>query len=287
MKLSVKSLIAGALLATAPVITASAQASLSDIQERGYIQIATANEIPYGFVDASGEAHGIAPDVARAVLSNMGIEDIQWVVTQFGSLIPGLQAGRYDMVAAEQAILPARCEMVHFSRPSSSYGEGMLVAAGNPHGISSYDNFVDDSSLLMGIVSGADQIDFAQAYGIPDNQLVMISSNTDALAAVQAGRIHGYAATGLTVSNLAEATNAVEAADPFETPVVDGVPVRSWGGFTFSLENEELRDAFNEALEEFQGTDEWREILLSHGLTNTDIDEALNATTADLCGAGH
>lgn len=263
---------------------ATAQTTLADIQERGYIQIATANEVPYGFVNAAGDAEGIGPDVATAVLSNLGIDDIQWVITQFGSLIPGLMADRFDIVAAEQAILPDRCAQVNFSTPSSSYGEGMLVAAGNPDGITSYDDFVENPNLLMGIMSGADQLDFAQAYGIPQNQLVMIPTNQDALSAVEAGRVHAYAATGLTVTNLAANSDRAEAVDGFQTPVINDEAVRSWGGFTFKLENQELRDAFSAELEKFQETDEYREILTGYGLTNVDVDEALAANTAALCG---
>jgi len=282
-----KLLTAAAALTIGAAGIASAQTTLEDIQERGYIQIATANEVPYGYVNAAGEAEGIAPDVATAVLNNLGIDDIQWVVTQFGSLIPGLIADRFDMVAAEQAILPDRCAQVLFSTPSSSYGEGMLVAAGNPEGITSYDDFVDNPNLLMGIMSGADQLDFAQAYGIDQSQLVMIPTNQDALSAVEAGRVHAYAATGLTVANLAENSDRVEPAEGFQTPVIGGEPIRSWGGFTFKLENEELRDAFNAELEAFQQTDEYREILTSYGLSDVDVDEALAASTEDLCNVDH
>lgn len=263
---------------------ASAQTTLDDIIERGYIEIATANEVPYGFVNAAGEAEGIGPEVATAVLNNLGVEEIQWVVTQFGSLIPGLAADRFEMVAAEQAILPDRCEQVLFSKVSSSYGEGMLVPAGNPKGLNSYDDFVEDRSLKLGIMSGADQLDFAHAYGIGEDQIVMIPTNNDALSAVAAGRVDAYVATGLTAFNLAENSDRVEVVEDFVTPVVDGEPVRSWGGFTFKLENEELRDTFSEALAEFQETDEYTEILKKHGLTDADIEEALSADTADLCG---
>jgi polar amino acid transport system substrate-binding protein len=276
-----------AILATTLLAaTAFAQTpTLDEINERGYIRVATANEIPYGYVDASGDARGIAPEVATAVLESMGITEEQWIVTQFGSLIPGLLADRYDMVAAEQAILPARCDQVLFSRPSSSYGEGMLVQTGNPKGIHGYQDFLDDPSLKLGIVSGADQLDFSQALGLDDRQLVMIPGNTDALSAVEAGRIDAYAATGLTVANLAAESDRTEAAEPFNDPVIDGEIVRSWGAFTFSKDHEDLRDAFDAALAEFQQTDEYREILKSHGLTDHDIDEALAATTADLCAA--
>ena len=55
-----------------------------------------------------------------------------WTVTPFGSLIPGLKARRFDLVGAEQNILPDRCKQVAFTEPNSSYGEGLLVQGRQP-----------------------------------------------------------------------------------------------------------------------------------------------------------
>lgn len=272
------------LMGAALLGSAHAQA-LADIESSGTIRVATANEIPYGWIDDAGEAHGIGPDVAEAVLANMGIDNIEWTVTEFGSLIPGLIAGRFDMVAAEMAILPDRCQAVLYSEPSSSYGEGLLVQAGNPDDIHGYEDFVENPQLTMGIVSGADQLDFAQAMGISEGQLVTIASNTDALSAVETGRISAYAATGLTASRLAEGSDDVELAQPFTDPVIGGAPARSWGGFTFSQNATDLRDAYNEALLAFQQTPEWAELLASHGLTEQDIADVAERTTEQLCAA--
>ncbi len=283
MNRTIRTLLTIGTLAALAAGPAFAQGSVEDYQQNG-ITIATANEIPYGWVE-DGAAHGIAPDVATAVLGTMGIDDITWMVTDFGSLIPGLIAHRFDLVAASQAVLPARCEQVSFSKINSSYGEGFLVAAGNPSDIHSYDDFIDHPELKLGIVSGADQLDFAHSYGIPENQLVMLNANADAPSALTAGRIDAYGATGLTVVGLAEGYDRVEVADPFVDPVVDGAEVRSFGAFTFSQDNQEFLDAYNAALADFQATPEYREILESYGLTDHDVDAALAASTADLCAA--
>lgn len=271
------------LVAAAALSFGFAQSAVEDFQQNG-ITIATANEIPYGWVE-NGEAHGIGPDVAEAVLANMGITDIEWTVTEFGSLIPGLIANRFDLVAASQAVLPDRCQQVNFSKINSSYGEGFLVAAGNPQDIHSYDDFVNNPDLKMGIVSGADQLDFAQAYGLDESQIVPLNANADAPSALTAGRIDAYAATGLTVVGLAEGNDRVEVAADFVDPVIDGEPVRSFGAFTFSQDDAEFLEAFNAELAAFHETPEYREILQSHGLTDVDIDAALAASTEALCAA--
>ncbi len=263
-------------------LTASAD-SLKNIKKRGYIRIAVANEIPYGYVTSSGKAMGFGPDVARAVLKRMGIDDVQWTVTEFGSLIPALKANRVDLVAAEQNILPQRCQQVNFSEPNTSYGEGLLVKAGNPKNIHSYQDFLNNKNLKMGIVSGADQLDFAQALNIPGSQLVMLAANTDAVSAVATGRIDAYAATGLTVQRLAMKSKRVESAEPFSDPIINGKPIRSWGGFTFNKHDTELLKEFNKNLAAVQKTPFYSKALKHYGLDQHSIDMAHEYTTKELC----
>lgn len=257
-------------------------ASLEDIQKKGTIRIAVANEIPYGYTDLSGEAKGVGPEVAMHLVKALGIDKIEWQTTNFGSLIPGLQADRFDMVAAEMAILPQRCEQILFSEPNSSYGEGLLVAAGNPKDLHSYEDFKDGKNKVA-IMAGADQLEMMQALGVDESQLVTISNNADAISTVATGRADAYAATGLTAAELAKQSDKVELAAKFEDPVIDGEAIRSWGGFTFANTSESLRDAINKELASFKKTKEWQEILSRYGFSDVDQSESNAKSTADLC----
>jgi polar amino acid transport system substrate-binding protein len=273
-----------ALTAAALASTAVNAATLAEIQESGTIRIAVANEIPYGYMDPTGEPMGAGPDVAEHIMSELGIENIEWVTTEFSGLIPGLQADRFDMVAAEMAILPERCQQVIYSEPNTSYGEGLLVAAGNPKDIHAYGDFAE-GDMKVAIMAGADQLEMLQALGVPEANMVTISSNADAISTVSTGRADAYAATGLTASELAGQSDDVEVVGEFEDPVIDGEEVRSWGGFTFAQGSEDLRDAVNEALASFKETDEWREILSGYGFTQADIEGSFKHTTEELCAA--
>ena len=246
-----------ALTAAAMATTAVSAATLEEIQASGTIRIAVANEIPYGYVDPNGEALGAGPDVAKHIVEQLGIENIEWVTTNFSSLIPGLQADRFDMVAAEMAILPERCAQVIYSEPNSSYGEGLLVAAGNPKGIHAYTDFAENPDLKVAIMAGADQLEMMQALGVPEANLVTIASNADAISTVSTGRADAYAATSLTATGLAGQGSGVEVAGEFVDPVIDGNEVRSWGGFVFAQGSTDLRDAVNEVLAEFKQTEDW------------------------------
>ena len=273
-----------ALAATAMTAAAANAVTLKEIKDRGYIRIAVANEIPYGYVDPNGDAKGAGPDVATAVVKALGIapENIQWVVTNFSSLIPGLQANRFDMTAAEMAIRPERCQKVVYSEPNTSYGEGLLVANGDPKGLHTYADF-KKAGVKVAIMAGADQLNMMQSLGVPEGNIVTIAANADAISTVATGRADAYAATGLTASELAKKSDKVELAPDFTDPVIDGKPARSWGGFNFNSDSKDLRDAFNAELVKFKKTDAWKAILAGYGFTPADIAGSTATTTEALC----
>lgn len=264
--------------------SANAQNALGRIKSQGYIRAATANEVPYGYMNTDGKAKGIAPEVAEKVLATMGITEVQWLVAPFGSLIPGLKANRFDIVAAEQDILPERCQQVAFSEPNSSYGDGLLVAVSNPKNIHSYEDVKKNPALRLAVVNGTSHLTFAEGVGIPENQLVVIANNADALATVATGRADAYAAVEATVASLAEKNPKLAVANPFTDPVIKGKSMRSYGGFAFQKKDSDLVAAFNKALAAFKQTSEYKKILQTYGVGEQSIHASMLKTTANLCG---
>jgi len=283
-KLMRTALLAGAAAALAIAAGSASAASLQDLKKSGTIRIAIANEIPYGFMDMSGNAKGAGPDVAAHIVHQLGIKNIKWVTTNFSSLIPGLQAGRFDMVAAEMAINPERCQKVIYSEPNSSYGEGLLVQKGNPDKVHAYSDFAK-SGKKVAIMAGADQLDMMQKLGVPEANIVTISSNADAISTVSTGRAAAYAATGLTAAQLAKKSGKVQLVQDFKDPVVDGKEVRSWGAFTFAKDSKDLRDAVNKQLAAYKKTAAWKKDIESYGFTDADVKASNAKTTEQLCSA--
>jgi polar amino acid transport system substrate-binding protein len=274
-------------LATTMAVSFGVSASavtLKEVQDRGTVRIAVANEIPYGYMDMSGKAKGAGPEVAQHIMDELGIKKIEWITTNFGSLIPGLRANRFDMVSAEMAILPQRCKEVLFSEPNTSYGEGLLVAKGNPDDIHTFEAFAKNDKKIA-IMAGADQLEMLQELGVSEDHMVTIASNADAISTVATGRASAYAATSLTVSELAKKSDKVEPAADFTDPVIGGKPARSWGGFTFNQGSEDFRDAVNGELKKFKQTPEWKKILETYGFSEADAKESFSMTTEQLCAA--
>ena len=172
---------------------------LEELQGAGSITIGIANEVPFGFVGEDGEATGIAPDVAKAVLSEMGIDQVDAQVVEFGQLIGGLQAGQYDMIAAGMYVNEERAEQILFSDPDYCVAEGLAVAAGNPHGIVDYDSFVDNPDLALAVATGTVEVGYAEDAGIPDDQLEVFPDIDSMYEALEAGEVDAVTGTAATV----------------------------------------------------------------------------------------
>ncbi|MFC2993188.1 ectoine/hydroxyectoine ABC transporter substrate-binding protein EhuB [Halomonas tibetensis] len=267
------------------LFSASAQAAtLEQIRERGVIRIAVADEPPYGYLNKDGKALGVGPEVATRILEGLGLVRIEWVQTDFKNLIPGLEGGRFDMAAAEMAILPERCTRVLFSDPNTSYGEGLLVLASNPNRILAYEDFIERSDTIrVAVQEGTVTQDMFIAMGINPDRIVTVEHLPEAVDAIVGGLADAFAATGMTVALMENMSPKVEAEFDFKDPVIDGREIRYFGGFTFPLDAEDLRDAVNEALKEEKSNGDWHQTLSRYGFLTKDIIYSYRFDNEQLC----
>lgn len=179
--------------------------TLAELQESGQITIGVANEVPFGFVDEEGNPTGIAPDVARRVLEELGITEIDVQVVEFGQLIGGLQAGQFDLIAAGMYITPERAEQILFSDPDYCVAESLAVEAGNPHDIVDYDSFVENPDLTLAVATGTVEVGYAEDAGIPDEQLEVFPDIDSMYEALEAGEVDAVSGTAATVQRQVDA----------------------------------------------------------------------------------
>ena len=201
---------AGLALAAIAAAPALAQSTLEEAKANGYIRVGFANEAPFGFATPAGELTGEAPEVAKAVLAKMGIAEVDGVLTEFGSLIPGLKAGRFDIIAAGMFVNPARCNEIAFSEPSYGIGQAMLVPAGNPKGIVDYASIAGNGDLKLAVMAGAVEAGYANDAGVGLGQVVSLPDQASLVAAVQAGRADAAALTALSIADMASKAEGVE-----------------------------------------------------------------------------
>ncbi len=261
------------------------QTTVERVKASGTVRIGYANEAPYAYLDsASNEVTGEAVEIARVVLRRMGVDKVEGVLTEFGSLIPGLQANRFDIVAAGMYVTPERCKQVIFSNPTYGVGEGFLVQKGNPKSLNSYEDVKNDPQAKLGVVVGAIEAEYASKVGIPSSQVVVFPDAVSALAGVEGGRADAYAGTALTINDLmTKVTDQnLEKAEPFTDPIIDGQDVRGYGAFAFRQGDSDFAQAFNRELQNFIGTSEHAKLVEPFGFTKSELPG--DVTAAKLCG---
>jgi len=270
---------------TAGGAAAGAANTLEAAKAAGKIRIGYANEAPFAYMDRKeAKITGESVEIARVVLKRMGINEVEGVLTEFGSLIPGLAAKRFDIIAAGMYVTPERCQQVAFSDPTYGVGQAFLVKKGNPKNLHSYEDVVKNPDAKLGVVVGAIEGEYAQKVKIPAGQVVVFPDAVSALSGVQAGRADAYAATGLTVNDLMGKTQAgsdLEKAEPFTDPVIDGKDVRGYGAYAFRTDDKAFADAFNAELAKYLGTDEHKKLVAPFGFTDQELPQGM--TAAKLC----
>ncbi len=88
----------------------SGDSKLAELQEAGTVTIGFANEEPYGYQGEDGELKGAAVDIATAVFAELGVDNVEGQLSDYGQLIPGVKAGKFDVITSGMAIKPDRCE---------------------------------------------------------------------------------------------------------------------------------------------------------------------------------
>jgi polar amino acid transport system substrate-binding protein len=250
---------------------AQAESTLERIRKEGSILVGFANEAPYAYADSSGELTGESPTVFRHVMKQLGVEKVEGVLTEWGALIPGLKAGRFDAIVASMYITPKRCKQIVFADPTYGIGEALIVKAGNPDGLRNYADAVRKKRKIA-FVAGTAEIQHGRMAGMSRKQQLIVPDFAAAIAAVKAGRASAAALTALTAGELAAKDEGIERAEPF-TFTHKGKSYRGEGSFGFRPEDAELRDAVNAELKKFIGTDEHLAMIAPFGFDASNLPE--------------
>lgn len=249
------------------------ETTLERAQREGYVTVGFANEAPFAYATEAGELTGQNVEIARAVLNNLGIEEMVGVLTEFGSLIPGLQANRFDMITAGMYITSARAEEVAFANPEYQIGGGLVVAAGNPHNLNSYWDIADNPDVTIAVMAGGLEYDHLIEVGVSEDQIVTVSDQPSTIDALLAGRVDAATMTSMAARTYVEMSGdpSIELVEDFEIAVVDGAPQAGFGSSAFRLEDTDFVEAYNQELENLKASGELLAIQQQFGFTEAEF----------------
>ena len=247
--------------------------SLKKFQQAGVIRIGYAVEAPYAFLKAGGEVTGAEPEVAKIIVKRLGIDRIEWHLYEFNDLIPELEAGRIDAIAAGMFITSERAKHVSFSEPTFHVQEGLLVAAGNPLDIHSYEQAAKIPEIKIAVLTGSVEEVLLKQLGMNASQFIHVPDTLTGLKAVETGTADGLALSALSIRWLAlqDQLERTEMAEPFEQANTETNRFNGYGAVVFRQEDEQLRDAWNKELQSFLGSPEHLKLIESFGFTTNEL----------------
>lgn len=256
--------------------------SLTRLREKGVIRIGYAVEAPYAFLKGGGRVTGESPEVARRIVARLGLGRVEWCQMEFGSLLAGLESGRFDVVAAGMFITPERARRVAFSEPTFHVQQGLLVARGNPRQLHAYEQAQAQAEIRVAAIWGSVEEALLRRLGVPEARLIRVPDALAGRVAVESGVADALALSSPTIQWMAlqEQLGKTEMARPFVPAELARRERLGYGGFVFRKRDRQLQSAWNAELRAFIGSPEHRQLLAEFGFSAGELPGSI--TTAEI-----
>lgn len=267
----------GLSLLLATVGSGHAQETLENAKSAGTIAIGVGNAPPWAYLNSDGHPAGAAPEVAVEVLKRMGIPNVKATIVDYGAMIPALNAGQFDIVAAGLYLNPQRCGAVLFSQPDLCDTAALVVAKGNPKSLKSYADVASSSDAVLVTCGGCVEEKYAREAGIPDDRLLLVGDEQNAIQLLTTGRADAYGYPSVSSTALVRKLNVGDKLDVISP--LPGIDV-GCGGAVFRKADTAFRDAYDKTLADMKGDGSFDAIMTTNGFPS---DLPKKHTRAELC----
>ena len=219
---------------------------------------ATPTGMPFTFLDTkTNTIQGMMVDLITAIGQENGLA-VEVQPIQFSTLVPALTTGKLDVVSAAMLITPVRQQVIDFSTPVYTYGEGLVVPAADKRDI------LDAKELAGGTVGaqvGTAYVEPLKKLGVFADVKVYDTS-PDILRDVAAGRLQGGFADFPIVAYAIGQGNypGLRLVRSYKPMVVGSI------GITVRKDEPELLAKINATLERMRGDGRLQAILTKWGL---------------------
>lgn len=196
---------------------------------------------PFNTVGPDGQLSGFDVDIAKALCSEMKVE-CTFVAQDWDGLIPGLQAGKFDVIVASMTITGERKKQVLFTRKYYATPLSLVTLKGS--GVST-----TDPAQLAGKTVGAQaatvQAQYAEEHYAPAGAAIKEYPNyEDAVADLNNGRLD------VVISDKLFLMQWLDSAGKDCCELVGDIPgTETEAGIAVRLGEEALRDRFDAALD--------------------------------------
>ena len=202
---------------------------------------------PYEYVEGN-EYAGIDVEVAQAIAKELGME-LKVEDVEFGSIVSGVQSGKFDIGMAGITVTEDRKKSVNFSSPYATAKQVVIVKEGSD--IKTVDDLSSDTKIGVQQDTTGD-IYTTDDYG--DSAVTRYNKGADAVQALMSGKVD------CVVIDSEPAKEFVEANDGLK--ILDTEYVEEEYAICVAKDNDELLNQINEALDKLK--------------SNGTIDEIVN-----------
>jgi polar amino acid transport system substrate-binding protein len=154
----------------------------------------------------NGTLEGMDIDISDAVAATLGTKAVIDDVAYAGE-IPGIEAGKYDMIASGIGDIAGRGKILNFVMYDTSPGSVLIIRAANPDHITSW---LDMCGRVLAVQTGSHDIALANglskslcaANGKPAIQQLTLPTEGDQVLAVQSGKAAAMSETVFEAASL-------------------------------------------------------------------------------------
>lgn len=173
--------------------------SLDDVKNAGELVIATSPDFPpFEFLEGE-EVVGIEADILTAVCEKLGVE-LKIEQMDFDSVLPGVQAGKFDMGVSGISVTPEREKNTDFTNAYCLAAQTIVVLEGSP-----ITGKADLEGKKVSVQTGTTSESSCTEEGL---EISAFTANNDAQAALTTGKVDAWVVDDLTAKEMVDAYNA-------------------------------------------------------------------------------
>jgi polar amino acid transport system substrate-binding protein len=241
----------------------------ADIAKAGVLRmVTTVGMAPLNFPDeASGDIKGFNVDIMNDIGAVLGLK-VETEGATMDQIIPGMQAGRYDITASNMAITEERAKVLDFVQYYFA-NSSLATAKGNPDKVA--------ADALCGMSVGVGNGTFQQTIVMPEKSAaceaagdkpIDVQSYADqqkAVLALDSGRLQAVAGDTPILLYAASKNNRIEVGDKLTDGSILGIGMN---------EGSELVEAIAAAMDVLISSGNYEKTLDRYGISDLGIDHA-------------
>jgi polar amino acid transport system substrate-binding protein len=209
---------------------------------------------------------GADVDLANALAKAMGLNGAKIVSTSFDSLIPSLNAKRFDVIMSSMNDTPERAKKVDFVDYMTAT-MGILVRKGSPIKANSFKDLCGHSVAVERGTVEQDDLNAANSSCSSKMQILVSGADSDAYQSFASGHADSYTSDLPVIAHYAQA-------NPSKYQMA-GKPISAQANYGIALNKGQgqLKTALTQALAKIRGNGQYARILKKWGVSGAALSK--------------